>query len=74
MLAERDDLYAELDDLKGLKRGILRLGLPPLGSNREQPGGARQPPTGGNGDGRRNRAGGVAATRARQRGLAAWGA
>ncbi len=33
MLAERDDLYAELDDLKGLKRGILRLGLPPLGSS-----------------------------------------
>ncbi|MFY0480496.1 LysR family transcriptional regulator [Achromobacter marplatensis] len=33
MLAERDDLYAELDDLKGLKRGVLRLGLPPLGSS-----------------------------------------
>lgn len=33
MLAERDDLHAELDDLKGLKRGVLRLGLPPLGSS-----------------------------------------
>jgi DNA-binding transcriptional LysR family regulator len=33
MLAERDDLYAELDELKGLKRGVLRLGLPPLGSS-----------------------------------------
>lgn len=33
MLAERDDLKAELDDLKGLKRGVLRLGLPPLGSS-----------------------------------------
>jgi len=33
MLAERDDLYAELDELRGLKRGVLRLGLPPLGSN-----------------------------------------
>ncbi|WP_144640652.1 LysR family transcriptional regulator [Bordetella genomosp. 13] len=32
MLAERDDLRAELDDLRGLKRGTLRLGLPPLGS------------------------------------------
>src|SRR3546814_3395793 len=33
MLAERDDLIAELDDLRGLKRGILRLGLPPIGSS-----------------------------------------
>ncbi|CAB3924322.1 HTH-type transcriptional regulator GltC [Achromobacter anxifer] len=33
MLAQRDDLYAELDELKGLKRGVLRLGLPPLGSS-----------------------------------------
>ncbi|MGE8658809.1 MAG: LysR family transcriptional regulator [Achromobacter sp.] len=33
MLAERDDLYAELDELRGLKRGVLRLGLPPLGSS-----------------------------------------
>jgi len=33
MLAERDDLIAELDELRGLKRGILRLGLPPLGSS-----------------------------------------
>jgi DNA-binding transcriptional LysR family regulator len=33
MLAEREDLTAELDDLRGLKRGVLRLGLPSLGSN-----------------------------------------
>ncbi|MEW6121086.1 MAG: LysR family transcriptional regulator [Pseudomonadota bacterium] len=33
MLAERDDLIAELDELRGLKRGTLRLGLPPLGSS-----------------------------------------
>jgi DNA-binding transcriptional LysR family regulator len=33
MLAERDDLIAELDDLRGLKRGTLRLGLPPVGSS-----------------------------------------
>lgn len=33
MLAERDDLVAELDELRGLKRGMLRLGLPPLGSS-----------------------------------------
>ncbi|ARP96492.1 LysR family transcriptional regulator [Bordetella genomosp. 13] len=32
MLAEREDLRAELDELRGLKRGTLRLGLPPLGS------------------------------------------
>src|SRR5262249_8856964 len=28
MLTEREDLSAELDDLRGLKRGVLRLGLP----------------------------------------------
>ncbi len=33
MLAERDDLMAELDELRGLKRGTLRLGLPPIGSS-----------------------------------------
>jgi DNA-binding transcriptional LysR family regulator len=33
MLAERDDLIAELDELRGLKRGTLRLGLPPVGSS-----------------------------------------
>lgn len=33
MLAERDDLLAELDELRGLKRGTLRLGLPPVGSS-----------------------------------------
>jgi DNA-binding transcriptional LysR family regulator len=33
MLAQRDDLIAELDELRGLKRGSLRLGLPPLGSS-----------------------------------------
>ncbi|KOF55204.1 LysR family transcriptional regulator [Achromobacter sp. DMS1] len=33
ILAERDDLYAELDELRGLRRGVLRLGLPPLGSS-----------------------------------------
>ncbi|TDT99335.1 MULTISPECIES: LysR family transcriptional regulator [Azorhizobium] len=33
MLAERDDLVAELGELRGLKRGSLRLGLPPLGSD-----------------------------------------
>ncbi|YBV95375.1 LysR family transcriptional regulator [Phyllobacteriaceae bacterium JZ32] len=33
MLAERDDLITELDELHGLKRGVLRLGLPPIGSN-----------------------------------------
>jgi DNA-binding transcriptional LysR family regulator len=33
ILAERDDLVSELDELRGLKRGILRLGLPPVGSN-----------------------------------------
>ncbi|KXF78660.1 hypothetical protein ATN84_02425 [Paramesorhizobium deserti] len=33
MLAERDDLVAELNELRGLKRGVLRLGLPPIGSS-----------------------------------------
>lgn len=33
ILAERDNLLAELDELRGLKRGTLRLGLPPLGSS-----------------------------------------
>ena len=32
MLTERDDLVAELDELRGLKRGTLRLGLPPVGA------------------------------------------
>lgn len=32
MLAERDDLVTELDELRGLKRGTLSLGLPPIGS------------------------------------------
>lgn len=30
MLAERDDLKAELDEMRGLKRGTLRLGMPPI--------------------------------------------
>src|ERR1700747_3778687 len=33
MLTERDDLIAELDELRGLKRGTLKLGLPPVGSS-----------------------------------------
>lgn len=33
LLAERDDLAAELEELRGLKRGALRLGLPPIGSS-----------------------------------------
>lgn len=33
MLAERDDLVAELDELRGLKRGVLRIGLAPVGSD-----------------------------------------
>jgi len=32
LLAERDDLMAEIAELRGLKRGVLRLGLPPVGS------------------------------------------
>ncbi|MQT14982.1 LysR family transcriptional regulator [Segnochrobactrum spirostomi] len=33
MLAERESLAGELADLRGLKRGVLRLGLPPIGSD-----------------------------------------
>src|SRR5271154_1522369 len=33
LLAERDNLLAELDDLRGLKRGTLRLGFPQVGSS-----------------------------------------
>jgi len=33
MLALGDNLLAELDELRGLKRGVLRLGLPPIGSS-----------------------------------------
>ena len=33
MLAQRDDLVAELDELRGLKRGSLRIGFPPIGSD-----------------------------------------
>jgi DNA-binding transcriptional LysR family regulator len=32
ILAEKDDLVAELDELRGLKRGTLRLGIPPVGT------------------------------------------
>ena len=34
LLADRSDLLAELEELRGLKRGTLRLGLPPVGSSR----------------------------------------
>ena len=33
LLADRSDLLSELDELRGLKRGTLRLGLPPVGSS-----------------------------------------
>lgn len=33
LLADRDDLLAELDEIRGLRRGVLRLGLPPIGSS-----------------------------------------
>ncbi len=33
ILAERKDLMAELDELKGLQRGVLRLGLPIIGTS-----------------------------------------
>jgi DNA-binding transcriptional LysR family regulator len=33
ILAERDDLMSELGDLQGLKRGKLRLGLPPINTS-----------------------------------------
>lgn len=32
LLAERNDLLTELNDLRGLKGGVLRIGLPPVGS------------------------------------------
>ncbi len=31
MLAEHNDLVAQINDLRGLKRGVLRIGLPPVG-------------------------------------------
>ncbi|PZO66831.1 MAG: LysR family transcriptional regulator [Paracoccus denitrificans] len=33
LLADREDLLAELDDIRGVRRGSLRLGLPPVGSS-----------------------------------------
>ncbi|MBJ3776896.1 LysR family transcriptional regulator [Acuticoccus mangrovi] len=33
LLADRDDLLAELDEIRGLNRGVLRLGLPSVGSS-----------------------------------------
>ncbi|GEO87456.1 MULTISPECIES: LysR family transcriptional regulator [Alphaproteobacteria] len=33
MLAQRADLLAELEEMKGLKRGALRIGMPPIGSD-----------------------------------------
>ena len=33
ILTQRDDLSAELDELRGLKRGNLRIGFPPIGSD-----------------------------------------
>jgi DNA-binding transcriptional LysR family regulator len=33
LLADRDDLLAEIAEMRGLKRGVLRLGLPPIGSS-----------------------------------------
>jgi DNA-binding transcriptional LysR family regulator len=33
LLADRDDLLAEIEEMRGLKRGVLRLGLPPIGSS-----------------------------------------
>lgn len=33
LLADRDDLVAEVDEVRGLQRGVLRLGLPPVGSS-----------------------------------------
>lgn len=33
LLAERDDLLAEIAEIRGLQRGVLRLGLPPIGSS-----------------------------------------
>lgn len=34
LLAERSDLLVELDEIRGLQRGSLRIGLPPVGSAR----------------------------------------
>ena len=33
LLADRADLLSEIDELRGLRRGTLRLGLPPVGSS-----------------------------------------
>lgn len=33
LMADQEDLASQLMDLRGLKRGTLRLGLPPIGSN-----------------------------------------
>jgi DNA-binding transcriptional LysR family regulator len=33
LLMKRDDLLSEVADVQGLKQGVLRLGLPPIGSN-----------------------------------------
>ncbi|MBV8593061.1 MAG: LysR family transcriptional regulator [Caulobacteraceae bacterium] len=33
LLADRADMLSEIDELRGLKRGALRLGLPPVGSS-----------------------------------------
>lgn len=33
LLADREDLLAELGEIRGLARGVLRLGLPPVGSS-----------------------------------------
>jgi len=33
LLADREDLLAEVAEVRGLKRGLLRLGLPPVGSS-----------------------------------------
>ena len=33
LLADRDDLLAEIEEMRGFKRGVLRLGLPPIGSS-----------------------------------------
>ncbi len=33
LLADREDLMAELEEIRGLKRGVLRLGLAPVGSS-----------------------------------------
>ncbi|MGY4177760.1 DNA-binding transcriptional LysR family regulator [Bradyrhizobium sp. USDA 4518] len=33
ILAEREDLVRELDEVRGMRRGLLRLGLPPMVSS-----------------------------------------